>query len=50
MSSTRLSGTAVQSEMVMVTLQKGPVTATCWIALSDWQQQDIGAFACNLPH
>jgi hypothetical protein len=48
--STRLSGSTVQPETVMVTLQKGAVTATCWIALSDWQLQDIGAFPCNLLH
>jgi hypothetical protein len=48
--STRLAGTTVQPETVMVTLQKGPVTATCWIALNDWQLQDIGAFSCNLLH
>jgi hypothetical protein len=48
--STRLAGTTVQPETVIVTLQKGPLTASCWIALSDWQAQDIGAFPCNLLH
>jgi hypothetical protein len=48
--STRLAGTTVQPETVIVTLQKGPLTASCWIALSDWQLQDIGAFPCNLLH
>jgi hypothetical protein len=45
-----LAGTTVQPETVIVTLQKGPLTASCWIALSDWQVQDIGAFPCNLLH
>ena len=48
--STRLAATTVQPETVIVTLQKGPLTASCWIALSDWQLQDIGAFPCNLLH
>ena len=47
--STRLAN-AVQPETVIVTLQKGPLTASCWIALSDWQAQDIGAFPCTLLH
>jgi hypothetical protein len=47
--STRLAN-AVQPETVIVTLQKGPLTASCWIALSDWQAQDIGAFPCTVLH
>jgi hypothetical protein len=48
--STRLAGDAtVQPETVIVTLQKGPLTAS-WIALSNWQLHDIGGFFCNLLH
>jgi hypothetical protein len=45
--STRLA-TAVQPETVMVTLQKGPVTAACWIDLADWQRQTVGNLTCNV--
>jgi hypothetical protein len=45
--SSRMQGT-VSSETVLVTLQKGPVTATCWITLSAWQSHNIGGDTCNL--
>jgi hypothetical protein len=45
--SSRMQGT-VSSETVLVTLQKGPVTATCWITLSAWQSHNIGGDNCNL--
>jgi hypothetical protein len=45
--STRLA-TVVQPETVIVTLQKGPLTATCWIQLGDWQRQTVSTLSCNL--
>ena len=45
--SSRMQGT-VASETVLVTLQKGPVSATCWITLTAWQSHNIGADTCNL--
>ncbi len=45
--STRLA-TVVQPETVIVTLQKGPITATCWIQLADWQRQTVSTLSCNL--
>ena len=45
--STRL-GQAIVSDSVMVTLQKGGATATCWILLTGWQQHAIGGVSCNL--
>jgi len=49
--STRLSGTIQQQETVMVTLQKGAVTATCWVVFSAWNQQSLGGNTpCNVLH
>lgn len=45
--STRLA-TVVQPETVIVTLQKGPLTATCWIQLGDWQRQTVSTLSCNM--
>ena len=49
--STRLSGTIQQQETVMVTLQKGAVTATCWVVFGAWNQQTLaGNTPCNVLH
>ena len=45
--STRLSGSA-QPDTVLITLQKGPTTATCWFNLAGWQQHNVSALTCNL--
>lgn len=45
--STRLAS-ITQPETVLVTLEKGPVTATCWITLSGWQTQNISNLPCSL--
>jgi hypothetical protein len=49
--STRLTGT-IQQETVMVTLQKGAVTATCWVLFSAWNQQSLegNSTTCNVLH
>jgi len=47
--STRLEQTIV-ADTVMVTLQKGAVTATCWFTLAAWQQQAISTVTCNSLH
>ena len=44
--STRL-GQVIQPETVMVTLQKGAVTATCWVTLASWNLHNISGVACN---
>jgi len=49
--STRLTG-SIQQETVMVTLQKGAVTATCWVLFSAWNQQSLegNSTTCNVLH
>ena len=47
--STRLSN-ASQPDTVIAVLQKGAVTATCWITLSAWSAHNIAKFPCNLLH
>jgi hypothetical protein len=37
----------VQPETVIVTLQKGAVTATCWLTLGSWNLHNISGVACN---
>jgi len=49
---TRLTGN-IQQETVMVTLQKGSVTATCWVLFAAWNQQNLGGSTntpCNILH
>ncbi len=50
--STRLSGAVQQQDTVLVTLQKGGATATCWVEFSTWHQQSLGgtSVTCNLLH
>jgi hypothetical protein len=50
--STRLSAAIQQQESVMVTLQKGAVTATCWVVFTAWNQQNLGGSnsTCNVLH
>jgi hypothetical protein len=50
--STRLTGSIQQQETVMVTLQKGAVTATCWVLFSAWNQQSLegNSTTCNVLH
>ena len=49
--STRLTG-SIQQETVMVTLQKGAVTATCWVLFAAWNQQSLegSGTTCNVLH
>jgi hypothetical protein len=49
--STRLTG-SIQQETVMVTLQKGAVTATCWVLFTAWNQQSLegNSTTCNVLH
>jgi hypothetical protein len=39
-----------QPDSVVVTLQKGPVTAVCWITANSWNNQDIGSVNCSTVH
>jgi len=50
--STRLTGSIQQQETVMVSLQKGAVTATCWVLFSAWNQQSLegNSTTCNVLH
>jgi len=50
--SSRLSGSLQQQDSVLVTLQKGDTTATCWLVFSVWNQQSLGgqSAACNILH
>ncbi|HLW91601.1 MAG TPA: hypothetical protein VKS78_09905 [Roseiarcus sp.] len=45
--STRLAQ-IIQPDTVLITLEKGPVSATCWVTLSAWQQQTVSAINCNV--
>jgi len=47
--STRVAN-AVQPDTVMALLQKGPVTASCWVTLASWSAQNIGGVSCNVLH
>jgi hypothetical protein len=40
--------TNLQPDTVMVILQKGALSANCWITLSGWNLQDVGGSACNV--
>jgi hypothetical protein len=47
--SSRLSGGGSQPDTVLVTLQKGTITATCWIVLAGWNlQKGVGKLPCNV--
>jgi hypothetical protein len=46
--STRLDQ-AIISDTVLVSLEKGAVTATCWFTLSGWErQQGISGVSCSI--
>jgi hypothetical protein len=50
-SSTLALGAVQTQATVMVTLQKGPVTAACWVEFTAWNTQALANnFACNLLH
>ena len=50
-SSTQALGTVQTQATVLVTLQKGPVTAACWVEFTAWNTQAIANnLACNLLH
>ncbi len=50
--STRLTGAVQQQDTVLVTLQKGGATATCWVVFTAWNQQSLSGTStpCNLLH
>jgi hypothetical protein len=50
-SSTLALGTVQTQATVLVTLQKGPVTAACWVEFTAWNTQALANnLACNLLH
>lgn len=40
----------VTADSVLVTIEKGPSTATCWTTFASWQANNISAIPCNLLH
>jgi hypothetical protein len=49
--STQLTGAIQSQSTVMVTLQKGPMVAACWVLFNAWNTQAlVNNFPCNLLH
>jgi hypothetical protein len=49
--STRLSGAIQSADTILITLQKGGSSATCWVVFSAWNGQAMtGNTPCNLLH
>jgi hypothetical protein len=44
--STRAAQT-IEQDSVLVTLQKGAITATCWVTLTGWSLHNVSAVPCS---